>query len=219
MATRQSLANHRPLSAIRNHLLAALPPIERGLLLSKLSITSTPRNAILHKPGEPIDRVYFPTEGFCSLVNVLHSGRMVEVGAVGREGMLGLAASVAGGTSPALTMVQRESDSCYSLTADVFREELDRRGAFCILVARYAHAFAASVMQSTACNAAHSVERRLARWLLQAHDRLERNEFAVTQELVAMMLGVSRPMVSIVAGTLQKAGLIMYRRGHVTITN
>src|SRR5262245_13450959 len=190
MATRQSPVNPRPQAATRNALLAALPPNQCRLVVSKLSRTSLRRNAILHTPGERIDRVYFPTEGFCSLVNVLHGGRMVEVATVGREGMLGLAASVEGLTSPTLTVVQGESDSCYSLEADSFREELGRLGAFHTVVAKYTQAFAASVMQSTACNATHSVERRLARWLLRAQDLLERDAFLLTQELVAMMLGV-----------------------------
>jgi CRP-like cAMP-binding protein len=137
MTTRQSSANHRALPATRNALLAALPPTECRLVLSKLLITPLRRNAVLYNRGEQIDRVYFPTEGFFSLVNVLHSGRMVEVATVGREGILGLAASVEGSTSPTLTVVQGESDSCYSLAADTFREELDRRGVFYMLIARY----------------------------------------------------------------------------------
>jgi CRP-like cAMP-binding protein len=93
----------------------------------------------------------------------------------------------------------------------------DRRGAFAELMAKYLHAFYGVVAQSTACNAIHSVEQRLARWLLMAHDRVGRNDFPLTQEFVAMMLGATRPTVTVVAGTLQKAGLITYHRGYVTI--
>ena len=94
---------------------------------------------------------------------------------------------------------------------------MDRRGAFQKLALKYGQALQGFIMQSTACNAAHSVEQRLARWLLHAHDRMERDTFSLTQEFAAMMMGASRPMVSVVAGTLQKAGLIEYHRGHLTI--
>jgi CRP-like cAMP-binding protein len=105
------------------------------------------------------------------------------------------------------------------MAADTFRREMDRRDAFYHLLTRYAQALVGFIMQSTACNAVHSVEQRLARWLLMAHDRVERNDFPLTQEFVAMMLGASRPTVTIVAGTLQKAGLITYQRGQVTIVD
>jgi CRP-like cAMP-binding protein len=94
---------------------------------------------------------------------------------------------------------------------------MDRRGGLYTLATRYANAHVAFIMQSTACNAVHNAERRLARWLLMAHDRVGENQFPLTQEFVAMMLGVARPTVTIVAGTLQKAGLITYRRGNVAI--
>jgi hypothetical protein len=116
-------------------------------------------------------------------------------------------------------MVQGETDTCYRMPADVLRAEIDRRDAFHDLMVRYAQALGGFIMQSTACNAVHSVEQRLARWLLLAHDRVGKNEFSLTQEFVAMMLGVSRPTVTIVASTLQKAGLITYHRGHLTIVD
>jgi CRP-like cAMP-binding protein len=94
---------------------------------------------------------------------------------------------------------------------------MDRRGAFYELMTRYTHALVGLIMQSTACNAVHTVEQRLARWFLMAHDRVGTDSFPLTQEFVAMMLGVARPTVTIVAGTLQKAGLITYQRGRVTV--
>src|SRR5205807_1758062 len=114
------------------------------------------------------------------------------------------------------TMVQAEIDVCYRMTVDAFRMEMDRRGPFYELVTRYTHALVGFVMQSTACNAVHSVEQRLARWLLMAQHHIGRNDFPLTQEFVAMMLGATRPTVTILAGTLQKAALITYHRGHVT---
>jgi hypothetical protein len=106
---------------------------------------------------------------------------------------------------------------CYRMSADAFRREMDQRGAFYELLIRYSQAFVGAVMQATACNAVHLIEQRLARWLLLAHDRMGTDEFPLTQEFVAMMLGATRPTVTVVARTLQKAGLITYRRGRVTI--
>lgn len=172
-----------------------------------------------HKPGEPVTSVYFPEGGFLSIVTVLEDGRMVEVATVGNEGMVGLAALAENAAAPSGTMVQGEGTACYRMTAAAFRAEMDRRGAFFELLTRYAQAHMGVVMQSTACNAVHDVEQRLARWLLLAHDRMEGDEFPLTQEFVAMMLGVTRPTVTVVAGALQKAGLIHYHRGRVGILN
>ena len=105
------------------------------------------------------------------------------------------------------------------MSAEAFRREMDRRDAFYELLTRYSQALVGFIMQSTACNALHTVEQRLARWLLMAHDRMGKNVFPLTQEFVAMMLGASRPSVTIVAGTLQKAGLITYHRGVLTIVD
>jgi CRP-like cAMP-binding protein len=149
-------------------------------------------------------------------VTVLEGGGMVEVAAIGREGAVGVSGALNG--YPALTtaLVQGESDA-YRMTADAFRREMKRRGSFFALLSRFAHALLGLSMQSTACNAVHSVEERLARWLLTAHDRMETDDFLVTQEFVAMMLGATRPTVTIAAGMLQQAGLITYHRGRVTI--
>jgi CRP-like cAMP-binding protein len=115
--------------------------------------------------------------------------------------------------------VQGETDTCYRMKVEAFRREVEQRGAFHELMAHFAQALFGFVAQSTACNAIHSVEQRLARWLLMAQDRMGSDEFPLTQEFVAMMLGASRPTVTVVAGTLQRAGLIKYRHGHVTIVD
>jgi CRP-like cAMP-binding protein len=142
---------------------------------------------------------------------------MVEVATIGREGAVGVMAVLDGTPGSAASMVQGASDICYRMTAEAFRNEMDRRGAFYELLTRYSQALVGFIMQSTACNAVHSVEQRLARWLLMAQDRMASDHFPLTQEFVAMMLGATRPTVSVVAGTLQKAGLITYQRGLVTI--
>jgi len=151
------------------------------------------------------------------MLAVLKGGDMVEVATIGREGMVGVSAVLDGNPVSSTSMVQGETAICYRMKADAFRREMDRRGVFYELLTHYAQALVGFIMQSTACNAVHSVEQRLARWLLMARDRMESNEFPLTQEFAAMMLGASRPSVTIVAGTLQKAGLIRYQRGQVTI--
>jgi CRP-like cAMP-binding protein len=173
---------------------------------------------MLHHPGAPIRDVYFPGDGFCSELTVLGDGRMVEVATIGREGVVGLLGS--SGRSPVMsaTMVQGPGAAVMMPVAS-FRREMDRRGALHDLVERYRFALVRFIMQSTACNAVHNVEERLARWLLTAHDHRRARELPLTQEFVAMMLGVSRPTVSDVAATLQRAGLITHRRGFLTIVD
>jgi CRP-like cAMP-binding protein len=176
-------------------------------LSPRLELVPLAVEKVLHQPGEPIEYVYFPGGGFVSELTVLESGDMVEIATIGREGMVGIFASDDGHRAPSLSMVQAAADVAYRLPAALFREEMDRRGALRQLMTRYMHAHVGLIMQSTACNAMHTVEQRLARWLLMAHDPVGLDEFPLTQEFVAMMLGVSRPSVTIVAGTLQKAGL------------
>jgi CRP-like cAMP-binding protein len=200
-----------------NLLLAALPVDEYTRVSRSLDPIALKLKTHLHRAGEPIDHVYFPGGGFCSMLTLLKDGRMVEVATVGREGMVGVSAVTHGNPLSSISMVQGETEICYRLTAEAFRREMDRRGAFYELLTRYAQALVGFMMQSTACNAVHSVEQRLARWLLMARDRMESDQFPLTQEFVAMMLGASRPSVTIVAGILQKAGLITYRRGQVNI--
>jgi CRP-like cAMP-binding protein len=155
----------------------------------------------------------------CLCLTVLEDGNMVEVATIGREGMVGVSAVLDGTPVTSAAMVQGETGTCYQMKVDAFRREMDRHGAFHQLMTHYTQALYGFVAQSTACNAVHSVEQRLARWLLMARDRMGRDDFPLTQEFVAMMLGASRPTVTIVASTLQKAGLITYHRGHVSIVD
>jgi CRP-like cAMP-binding protein len=217
-------AKHRSARAasavVPNLLLAALSADDYRQLAPTLELVSPRLKDILHKPGEPVQHVYFPGDGgFLSVLTVLQDGRMVEVATVGREGMTGAAAIANDAAAPGLTMVQAVMDTCHRIPANAFRREMDRRGPFYDVMTQYAQALVGVVMQFTACNAVHSVEQRLARWLLMAHDRVGRDEFPLTQEFVAMMLGAARPTVTVVAGTLQKAGLITYRHGRVTIVD
>jgi CRP-like cAMP-binding protein len=210
--------NRPPPADNRNLLLASLPAADYARIAPLLDVVPLKLKHMLYPPGQPARHVYFPGGGFCSILTVLQDGGMVEVATVGREGMLGVF-SGEDGHPPSATMVQAEADTCYRMTVEAFRTEMKRQGAFYELVTRHAQALVGFIMQSTACNAVHSVEQRLARWLLMAADRVGANSFPLTQEFVAMMLGATRPTVTIVAGTLQRAGLITYHRGQVTIVD
>jgi CRP-like cAMP-binding protein len=212
-------ANRPPPADNPNRLLAALPAADYARILPSLTVVPLKLKEILHKPGDQIRDVYFPGGGFCSMLTVLEDGHMVEIATIGREGMVGVTAASDGMPVTSAVMVQGATDTCYRMNVDAFRREIDRRGAFHELMAHFQQALFGFVAQSTACNAIHSVEQRLARWLLMAQDRMGSDEFPLTQEFVAMMLGASRPTVTVVAGTLQKAGLIKYRHGHVTIVD
>lgn len=203
-----------------NRLLAALPAADYARIVAGLHTVPLRLKDHIHRPGETITHVYFPGSGFCSVLTVLKDGTMVEVATIGREGMVGVSALLNGHSpSPSLAMVQGASEACYRLPIQTFRREMDRREALYAVLTRYAEAMVGVIMQATACNAVHHVHQRLARWLLTAQDRMERDAFPLTQEFVAMMLGVSRPTVTVVAGTLQKAGLITYRHGIVAVVN
>jgi CRP-like cAMP-binding protein len=218
-STQLPSANRPPPAPNLNRLLAALPGEDYDRITQTLELIPLELKKVVHKPGDRIQYVYFPGGGFFSMLTVLEDGGMVEVATVGREGMIGVSAVLDDSPAMALSMVQGETDICFRMTADAYRREMDRHGAFYELLTRFGQALVGFIMQSTACNAMHSVEQRLARWLLMAQDRMGKDEFPLTQEFVAMMLGASRPTVTVVAGTLQKAGLITYHRGHVTIVD
>lgn len=210
---------NRPPPTDTNLLLAALPATDYERIVAPLEVVSLPLRQILHQPGEPVRNMYFPACGFSSELMGLRDGRMVEVFTTGREGVVGLFAIPVTGAVASTAMVQATIDRCVKMPATMFWNELEARGPFFDLVSRYRFALTRFVMQSTACNAVHTVEERLARWLLTARDHVGAKEFPLTQEFVAMMLGSPRSTVSEVAATLQRAGLIAYRRGRVTIAD
>lgn len=202
---------------MENLLLASLPPGDLRRIQPHLEIVPLKLKEFLHQPGVPIDYVYFPGTGFCSIVTVLEDGSMVESATVGREGLVGLAATLDNPPATTASMVQSDIQICYRMKAADFRTEMAHCGVFHQIISRYEQALMAFVMQTAACHAAHSIEQRLARWLLVAQDRMGTDEFLLTQEFIAMMLGASRSTVSEIAAELQKAGFITYTRGRVTI--
>lgn len=207
-------AGHRP----RNRLLSALPPEELAWLRPHLESVDLPIRSVLHAPEELLTAVHFPESGWISMLATLESGDAAEVGLVGFEGMVGLPLLLAADRSPFEAMVQSEG-TALRLLAGTFQEAMERSAALRTLLLRYALAFTAQVGQTAACNGRHQIEQRLARWMLMADDRSEGNSFPMTHEFMSMMLGVRRAGVTVAAGSLQRAGLIQYERGRMTVTD
>jgi CRP-like cAMP-binding protein len=170
----------------------------------------------LYRANKPITFVYFIESGVGSLVNTMSDGDASEVGTIGNEGIVGLPLVFGDSQAPTSVYVQVPG-SGLRLKAATFKKELERNASTRAVMLLYAHAFFNQVAQSAACNQFHSLEQRCCRWLLMTHDRMQSNEFLLTQEFLAMMLGVQRTGVTASAGALQRAGLIKYRRGNVTI--
>jgi CRP-like cAMP-binding protein len=202
-----------------NLLLAALPSAERKRLQQFLKRLDLQLSETLIEPGRAIKGIYFPITMVTSTVQELSDGAIVESGLMGAEGMIGIQFWLHQKTTPSRTLVQ-VAGSAYFMSAEVFkREVMDKDSPLNRLVASYIHAFLNMTGQTAACNRLHEVETRLARWLTLVYDRVRRPNFAMRQEFLAQMLGVHRPAVTIAANTLQKAGLISYRRGQMTIEN
>ena len=204
---------------IQNQLLAALSKLsdrDYRRLLPHLEQVSLPFMEILCEPGAPIKHVYFPNEGLISLLVVLEDETLREVGLIGNEGMLGVPVVLGMRSSTSRALVQMQG-SAMRLKAETLREELKRGGALQSLLGRYADALFTQVAQSAACVSSHRVDKRLSRWLVMTHDRATGDEFAMKHEFMAMMLGVTRSVVTRAADTLQNDKLIRYTRGRVTI--
>jgi CRP-like cAMP-binding protein len=200
----------------RNRLLGALPPDELARLTPNLSETTLELHRKLEVPDTPATHVYFPWGGVCSLTTVLRDGRLVEVGTIGNEGMVGMSAYFGGLLPEALTVVQIEGPGAHSMRTGLFTAEMARQGPLFQLIRRYSQALIGLIMQSAACNGVHAVDQRCARWLLMSQDRVG-DDIHITQEYLASMLSVRRSSVTEVAKRLQSLGLIKYARGRTTI--
>jgi CRP-like cAMP-binding protein len=201
---------------IRNHLLAALPSPVLSRLRPKLEPVTLSLGKILLWAEEPIEAVYFLEKGMVSLIAALDEGMRAEVGIIGREGIVGMPLVFGVDTSFVEAQVQIPG-SALRMSSTMFQKELEESPLLRALLLRYAEAAQAHVSQTAACNARHGLEQRLARWLLMVQDRTEGNELPLTQEFLAAMLGVHRPSITVTAGILQRAGLIQYRSGNITI--
>ncbi|MBD2257405.1 Crp/Fnr family transcriptional regulator [Pseudanabaena sp. FACHB-2040] len=201
---------------IENQILAALPEEEYERLLPKLEKVHMEFHQTVCEPDQPIEHIYFPLNSVVSLLSLMENGETAEVGIVGYEGIVGLPVFLDADSTTNLAITQIEGEGMKMKAAD-FKEEANRQGSLQTLLKRYTQARLMQVSQSAACNRFHSVEERFCRWILMNHDRARKDEFVMTQEFASQMLGVRRPTVSVVASMLQKAGLIRYRRGNMTI--
>jgi CRP-like cAMP-binding protein len=210
------LASHIPSPIVKNRLLGALPSEVLARLLPRMRSFSLNIRDSLITPDTPIEAVYFVESGWISLVATLHEGTQAEVGLIGREGMAGLPLITGIETAFVEAFVQADG-SALRMEASAFRHAMEEEPTFRNRLFRYQEAMHSQTTQTAACNGHHDLEQRLARWLLMAHDRAEGDEFQITQEFLALMLCVYRPSVSTVASTLQRAGMIRYGRGHITV--
>lgn len=210
------IQNARP--PTENRILNALPDEEYERLAPHLEFIKTTQGLILYQTDQRIDYVYFPDKTMISLVSQMRNGSSVEVGVVGFEGMAGLPCVLGVEESPHETMVQIH-DGAARMPARLLWEEFRRGGVLQDALLRYTQSLLQLTAQVAACNRAHSVEERLARWLLMCHDRCLCEDLPLTHELLAMMLGVRRAGVTTAALALQGDGLIHYVRGHIKITN
>lgn len=202
--------------SIRNRLLAALPQADLSYILPKLRpFTLTVRDMLI-VPDKAIEAVYFVESGYISSVITLEDGTQAEVGLTGREGMVGLPLILGVDSAFEQAFVQANG-SALRMEAGAFRQALEETPTLRGLLSRYHEAMRAQTAQTAACNGRHDLEQRFARWLLMAHDRSDGDDLSLTQEFLALMLCVYRPSITAVAGILQRAGIIRYGYGHITV--
>jgi len=202
-----------------NTLLSSLPPEDFQRVSSNLTWRPLKVRQPIHKNGDPLSEIFFPSRSVISITNAMEDGGVVEVATVGREGLVGIGAVLGNPIASGDAFVQVAGEPAAVMSIEVFRREMDRRGAFHDLVTCYSQAFVALLMQSVACNGLHSAEERCCRWLLMTHDRIGQDEFALTHEFLAIMLGVRRPTVTLVMAELARAGIVSHVRGHVRVVD
>ena len=203
----------QPLS---NHLLSALPEETWQRWISQLEPFDMPLGQVLYESGIVLSHVYFPTTAIVSLLYVMENGASAEIAVAGNEGLVGVSLFMGGESTTSRAVVQ-SGGLGYRLPAAVLKEEFSRAGPVLHLLLRYTQALITQMAQTAVCNRHHSLDQQLCRWLLLSLDRLEGSELVMTQELIANMLGVRREGVTEGALKLQKAGLIRYTRGRITV--
>lgn len=199
-----------------NRLLAALPPAEYERLASSVEHVTLSAGKVLHEAGEPIESVYFPERGIISLICVMEDGSTTEVGAVGSEGVAGISVCLGSTTSNMRSLVSLAGEG-WRLDAGKLAAVFREGGVLQDYLMRYMQFFLVQTAQNVGCNTQHTLEKRLARWLLAVCDRLQTNEIFLTQEFISQMLGTRRPTVTVAAGMLQERGVIRYARGKILV--
>jgi CRP-like cAMP-binding protein len=201
-----------------NRMLALLPEPELARLTPDLTLIDLRHHDVIYGTGAKVAHAYFPLSAVMSVIATDSDGRGVEAASVGREGIVGLAGAL-GASGTIGEVVNQVSGKALRIPIEPLRREIQRRETLSGLVEHYTIALLAQISQSLVCNRHHPIEARTARWLLATHDRVGEDSFVLTQDFLAVMLGVTRPQVSIAAGTLRRRGLIAYRRGKITITD
>jgi CRP-like cAMP-binding protein len=199
-------------------LLASLPEKEFAQWEPHLQAVAMPLGQVLYESGATLDYVYFPTSAIVSLLFVLEDGGSAEIAVVGYEGLVGVSLFMGGQSTPSRGVVQ-SAGSGFRLTASMMMKGFNLGGPVLHLFLRYMQALTTQMAQTAVCNRHHSLDQQLCRWLLLSLDRLRSTELVMTQELIANMLGVRREGVTEAAGSLDKAGLIRYHRGRITVLN
>ena len=200
----------------RNHLLAALPQSDLDRLTPYLRLVPLSLGEAVYEAGVALGHVYFPVDSIISLLNVMADGAAAEVAVVGNDGVVGVSLFMGGESTPSRAVVQ-SAGHAYRLRATILKAEFTRAGPMQHLLLRYTQALLTQMAQTAVCNRHHTLDQQLCRWLLLSLDRLPSNELAMTQDLIANMLGVRREGVNDAAGKLQEAGLIHYSRGHIVV--
>jgi CRP-like cAMP-binding protein len=205
-------------NVIQNRILLGLPKKECDLVLSKLVLLDLRLNDLLQAAGQPMQYCYFPNTAMASILNVMTDGKSIEVGLAGWEGFVAMPV-VAGFRSSACKVVTQAQGTAFRINADDMRTTLRTCPQLIVSLVRYSQEATMEVTQIAACNRLHEMEQRLARWLLMSQDRIRKDTLPLTQEFLSQMLGTRRASVSVAAAILQRAGLIEYNRGHVSILN
>jgi CRP-like cAMP-binding protein len=218
MTTGPPIAGHPsyPPRPSDNQLLASLPEVDLERWRPLLEPVDMPLGMVLYESGRPQSHVYFPTNSIVSLLYVLEDGSSAEIAVVGNEGLVGVSLFMGGGSTPSRAVVQSAGYGL-RLAAHVLKDDFERGGPILHLLLRYTQALITQMAQTAVCNRHHSLDQQLCRWLLLSMDRLQGDELVMTQELIANMLGVRREGVTEAALKLQRAGLIRYARGHITV--
>ena len=206
------------MTASANKILSALPSAEYEQIAPMLRPVPLKLGETLYHPEEVIHHVYFVTEGVISLLATLESGATVEAGVIGPEGMLGIPVILGVASTPNLALVQSKGSAMRMSAPDIIKE-FRKGGMLRDLLLRFTQMLFTQVAQTAACNRLHTVDQRLARWLLMTHDRVHGDSFVLTQDFLSRMLGVRRAGVSVAASMLKQHGLIDYERGTVTIVD
>ena len=201
---------------LQNHLFSSIPAIEWARLLPHIEETDLPLGKVLYEPNFKMSHVYFPSAAIVSLLYELEDGSSAEIAIVGNEGIVGIAIFM-GGESTSSRAVVQSAGAGYRIKSSIFLEEFNRAGPVMHLLLRYTQALITQMTQTAVCNRHHTLDQQFCRWLLLSLDRLPSNELVMTQELIANMLGVRREGVTEAALKVQKAGLIKYARGHISI--